>query len=269
MKMFDKCIPHIEKCISGLDWFHYAKYVLATALVNLKQFADALVKITHAIDQLNQIEDTSDGRVQELTVEYLLMRAKISYQLKDVNQSFDDFTKVIELDAHNIIARVSRGKLNLQLKNYDASHTDFDAVVAVYKNYGSYIHTLKARAYRQEKKFQEACHNYDKAFEFDKQFKDAYDIYECYLEKALIMKLFLKDLDGARDTYTQCVQRYPERAEPLYLRGKTHEALNESQLALDDYNSALTITQKDTSTSTSTNKLQSDIQQAIQQLKQK
>lgn len=287
LKRYSDAIEPLSDCLSGIPWFHYGSFVLSTALVNAKQYSEALSAVSKAIDlivaesnfdrklkkasenlSLSSIsDDDEEDKMIELYSEYLVMRGRISNQLKDTESAAADFDMILSIDPNHVVARVSRIQLNLANKsNFETISSDVDKVSQIQPEFAAFANTLKAKALRIEKRYQDSCDAYDCAINFSKQYPEGFDMYDSYLEKALIQKLYLSNYLGAKQTYDACIERYHSRPEPLYLRGRLLEQqLSQPKAAKADYRNAVKRIQKSTSQAQYT-RLLSDVNSALSNL---
>jgi tetratricopeptide (TPR) repeat protein len=267
MKRFDEALEPIQKCLKGLNWFHYGHYVLATVYMNLTRMNDAILSLNKAIDLLLQSEDLKEEPVQELYMEYLGHRARIYNQNKELDKALEDYNLILSMNPDNIVALLARAKIYLAKKeNFPTIYADLERIIKIQPDISAFAYSIMARALRQERKYQEACEAYDKAFAASVKWSGVYNVYDCYLEKALIQKLYLNNFKEAKETYDKCIKQYPEKPEPYYYRGRLlGHCLKEPKQALSNYQRAMDLLKKANS-SPSNIKLQSDVVKAIKEL---
>lgn len=267
MKRFDQAVEPVQKCLQGLNWFHYGHYVLATVYMNLSMMLDAILSLNKAIDLLLQSENLKEEPIQELYMEYLMHRARVYNQSKELDKALGDYNLILSMNPDNIVALLARVQIYLGKKeSFPTIYMDLERIIKMQPDISTFAYSLMARALRQERKYQEACEAYDKAFAASVKWTGVYNVYDCYLEKALIQKLYLNNFKEAKETYDNCIKQYPEKAEPYYYRGRLLEhSLKEPKQALSDYQKAMDLLKK-ASSSPSNTKLQSDVAKAIKEV---
>lgn len=111
--------------------------------------------------------------IQTKTAKELFEAGMLAFADTRFDNSIDLFTRVIEMDAGNVLAYVSRGAAYLKLNMLDIAHHDFDQAATIDPGYARAYH-MRGLVSVQRGDDDEALADFDRAIALDPRYAAAY-----------------------------------------------------------------------------------------------
>ncbi len=174
--------------------------------------------------------------IDSTKIDYYLMLADVSFKSLQIQKSIDAYIRAISIDAKSKEAHMKLSELYLYLKAYPPCLSEANEALKIDKN-NAKAYFIKGFAYKETADTSKAISSFQTAVEIQSDYYDAY-IQLGIIEAARKHKIALQ-------YYNNALRLKPKSTEALYNRGLLFQNMGEIDKAIGDYNSILTIDNRD------------------------